>query len=268
MTVKQLMRFLHSLQLSQNISSQPVDEKRRQILEKSLLGAAIVPVAPSLLSACGYVLTQEKVDRQFRNRSSNISSLGPLKAPDENGVRVPEGFSSRIVARTNEKPLKDSNYVWHWAPDGGEVFATHGGGWIYVSNSETAGGAGGAGALVFGVNGDLRDAYSILEGTSRNCSGGKTPWGTWLSCEEDSDGHVWECDPLGLAKARRLDALGNRRPRGAEGRGPHARRAEKPRRAASGDPPMPRKGSHVTRSKKARRLMVEKVLLIWMGKCT
>jgi hypothetical protein len=40
------------------------------------------------------------------------SPYGPLGAPDANGIRLPEGFSSRIVARGNE-PVEGTSYVWH-----------------------------------------------------------------------------------------------------------------------------------------------------------
>lgn len=32
-------------------------------------------------------------------------------------------------------------------------------------------------------------------GTTGNCSGGVSPWGTWFSCEESPRGLVHECDP-------------------------------------------------------------------------
>jgi len=58
-------------------------------------------------------------------------------APDENGVQMPAGFSSRVVAVFGEDPMaSNSGFKWHSDPDGGGVFATDDGGWIYVSNSE------------------------------------------------------------------------------------------------------------------------------------
>jgi secreted PhoX family phosphatase len=125
-----------------------------------------------------------------------------------NGIRLPTGFSSRIVAVSGEQPVPGTAYEWHAAPDGGAVFGTADGGWIYTSNSELDRGRGGAGALRFDATGQLIDAYPILSGTSRNCAGGATPWNTWLSCEEVGDGLVWECDPTGRNLAVARPALG------------------------------------------------------------
>jgi len=134
--------------------------------------------------------------------------MGPLKAADKNGVKLPEGFTSRIVARSSQTSCEKSDYKWHGAPDGGEVYACDDGGWIYVSNSELNKKTGGVGALRFNAKGDIIDSYSILDSTSRNCAGGASPWGTWLSCEEFDQGRVWECDPWGKEKAVVRPALG------------------------------------------------------------
>lgn len=139
---------------------------------------------------------------------SSLAGLGSLGPPDANGVRLPPGFTSRVVAHSGVAPVVGKPFVWHGAPDGGAVFADSGGGWIYVSNSELAHGRGGASALRFSSTGDIIDAYPILAGTNVNCAGGATPWRTWLSCEETPDGLVWECDPLGRKAARSWPALG------------------------------------------------------------
>ena len=76
------------------------------------------------------------------------AQLGVLQPADSNGIRLPEGFRSRVVARSllpvQVGDFEWLDYTWHTYPDGGATFAQPDG--IYVSNSETASELGG-GAL-------------------------------------------------------------------------------------------------------------------------
>ncbi len=142
-----------------------------------------------------------------RNHAHAGVDLRVLDAPDAYGLRVMPGFRARLLG-TSGLPVNGTAFPWHFAPDGGATFAMADGGWVYVSNAEVEDGDGGVSALRFDAAGEIRDAYSILHGTTRNCAGGLTPWGTWLSCEEIPTGLVFECNPTRAGQGIARPALG------------------------------------------------------------
>jgi secreted PhoX family phosphatase len=174
----------------------------RTVRRRELIGMGIGGVAAVSLGAAFWDDLFGSAESRPLRRGRRYGPLGP---PDENGVRLPQGFRSRVVAR-GEEVVPGTGYRWHIASDGMATFPDEGGGFVLVSNSEDF--EGGASALRFGGDGRVEDAYRILSGTTQNCSGGGTPWGTWLSCEEVEEGRVWECDPSGRRRAVAHPAMG------------------------------------------------------------
>jgi uncharacterized protein len=145
-------------------------------------------------------------------QAAGTSPYGSLDgiAPDANGVILPPGFTSRIVAVAGE-PVGDTDYEWLIFPDGAATFDDGAGGWFHTVNSEVfVPGAAGVSAIHYDADGTIIDAYRILEGSIANCGGGPTPWGTFLSGEEifGGLGSLWECDPTGETDAVARTAMG------------------------------------------------------------
>ena len=67
--------------------------------------------------------------RAFAAAPRAAGGYGLLGMPDANGVRLPAGFSARLVARTGDV-VAGTAYQWHGEPDGGATFATPDRGWV------------------------------------------------------------------------------------------------------------------------------------------
>ncbi|WP_338778599.1 alkaline phosphatase PhoX [Streptomyces sp. DG1A-41] len=169
--------------------------ERRSLLRAAVLGGTSAALGGTLWRGAAYAAPAQP----------GTGPYGPLGSPDANGIRLPSGFTSRVIARSGQR-VGTTSYTWHNAPDGGACYAD-GTGWIYVSNSEINP-SGGASAVRFSSTGAITGAYRILSNTRQNCAGGKTPWNTWLSCEEVDRGYVYETDPWGTKAAVRRDAMG------------------------------------------------------------
>jgi hypothetical protein len=164
-------------------------------------------------SAAGVILAMP-LKNLYAKSASGKSTLGEgfgKLIPDPNGILdLPKGFQYKVISKAGDM-MSDRTLV-PTKHDGMAAFAGANGTTILVRNHElsvvpTAGkesqsqpiaivtaadsqkydklAAGGTTTLVIDKNRQPIEEYVSLAGTVRNCAGGTTPWGSWISCEED-----------------------------------------------------------------------------------
>ena len=153
------------------------------------------------------------------NNGGNTNELfryGPLERDPEGYLNLPKGFSYKIISKTGD--MMDDGLMVPGYPDGMATFAAEDGKVILVRNHELSPnqlnqsafgkdnslvsqlskdnfydfgggktpGLGGVSTLVYDeTSGTVTTQFLSLAGTYRNCAGGPTPWGSWITCEED-----------------------------------------------------------------------------------
>ncbi|UTW60321.1 DUF839 domain-containing protein [Kordiimonas sp. SCSIO 12603] len=171
---------------------------RRQF-NKAIGSIAFAGLAASM-AGCSPSVAREK-----------LQAYGPLIKDPDGLFDLPKGFSYKVISKLGDK-MSDGWTVPDRA-DGMGCFALNGSEVALVRNHELKIGhtgegafgetipegvevydtnddgeimAGGTTTIVYDVvSGERVREYVSLAGTIRNCSGGVTPWGSWLTCEED-----------------------------------------------------------------------------------
>ncbi|MFJ2212182.1 alkaline phosphatase PhoX [Streptomyces sp. NPDC101062] len=208
---------------------------RREFTGRSALtgaGLVLTGATGALATAPGALAADDGPD--IASGPAPEPGYGPLVADPRGVLALPARFTYRVITHSGVTRLETGEYTPS-NHDGTATFEGSRGVTLLVNNHELKGPrsdwphpvplteglvydpAAAGGCTVVETRPDGRTAEWVgIAGTSTNCAGGRTPWGTWLTCEENTDragengmtkdhGYVFEVDPY--------DRRANRDPR-------------------------------------------------------
>ncbi|HEY5772221.1 MAG TPA: alkaline phosphatase PhoX [Chitinophagaceae bacterium] len=181
-----------------------MNKSRREFIRKtSIVSLGFLGLNQCALSGC-------KV-----NTKQGIG-FGPVSVREGEILSLPKGFSAKVISRTGDK-MSDGLFS-PGSHDGMGMFEWKDGKVLLIRNHELSPGSyddcffksdktlidkigkdkfydfagggdricvGGTTTMIYdGQTQKIETEYLSLVGTVRNCSGGKTPWNSWITCEE------------------------------------------------------------------------------------
>lgn len=196
---------------------------RRDFIRGGVVGAASISFAALLAQRANAAQLPYSDDYGPVAPVNDLTTGLPL-------IALPAGFSYRSYGWTGQ--LMDDLQRTPSLHDGMDVIASKGNQLFLIRNHEQGTGGvafnapaaydpafayGGTTTLQFdNVTGIWQESRASLTGTMRNCSGGRTPWGSWITCEEDTSvspggvqhGWIFEVPAIGVATGQPLRAQG------------------------------------------------------------